>query len=99
MLSGCGHERHLARCVDPVASRYVGQKAMSKQQVYFYKRLEKIERANALHEAQARKHVRIKPMSRGRSLVWVRDWTTLFLAGLLVSIVLVTTMETKILMP
>eukprot|EP00750_Incisomonas_marina_P017599 INCI2262.1.p1 GENE.INCI2262.1~~INCI2262.1.p1 ORF type:complete len:237 (+),score=46.37 INCI2262.1:104-814(+) len=53
-----------------ISQWYVGQKAMSKQQVYFYKRLEKLERANALHEAHTRKHVRIKPMSRGRSLVW-----------------------------
>lgn len=57
-----------------ISQWYVGQKAMTKDQIFFYKRLEKYEKKHALEESKAARHIKIKPLSRGRSLIWVRAW-------------------------
>eukprot|EP00591_Stephanopyxis_turris_P010077 CAMPEP_0195512434 /NCGR_PEP_ID=MMETSP0794_2-20130614/4388_1 /TAXON_ID=515487 /ORGANISM="Stephanopyxis turris, Strain CCMP 815" /LENGTH=219 /DNA_ID=CAMNT_0040640211 /DNA_START=104 /DNA_END=763 /DNA_ORIENTATION=- len=63
-----------------ISQWYVGQKAMTKDQIFFYKRLEKYEKKHALEESKAARHIKIKPLSRGRSLIWLG--TPLFLAGI-----------------
>lgn len=82
MQSEEDHRSHLAdatrrgsqfveKDTNKISQWYVGQKGMSKEQEFFYRRIEKQEKQQAMRESMSNVRKKIKPLSRTRSLLWL----------------------------